>query len=59
MEKHRHLIEQARLEREDSEDSKIRLEILNGIIHLASTLSEDRSTQLCYEDVCTLIVEMA
>jgi hypothetical protein len=43
---------------EQRRDYNIRLQVLDGIIKLASELSADRSVQPCYEDICTLITEL-
>jgi hypothetical protein len=65
MEEHRHLMDMWELEnlikspttsKEDREDAELRLQILKGLIEFCMKMQKE--TPLCYEDVCTLIVEL-
>jgi hypothetical protein len=42
--------------KEDVEDAELRLQVLKGLIEFCIKMQKE--TPLCYEDVCTLIVEL-
>lgn len=64
-ERHRHLIEKEGMEKllkdpstppYDRQLALLRLRVINGIINLASEIRDNHP--ICYEDACSLIVDM-